>query len=100
MSDEPVNPNLELPEDFDDYEWEVEAKGYFHDALVEYVGLTYRIAFYDATRLAQDVQSELKYGLAVLPNNLVVVDSVTRAAMTEAVRRLFRDGVDPRLTAD
>lgn len=100
MSHEPISAHLRLPDDFDEYAWEVELKGYFHDAVAEYQGLAYRIAFYDSTRLGQDVESELQSGLAVLPANLVVVESVTRAAMEQAVGRLFRSGSHPTLRAD
>lgn len=100
MSDEPISVHLRFPDDFDEYAWEVELKGHFHDAVAECEGQTYRIAFYDSTRLGQDVESELQSGLAVMPANLVVVESVTPAAMEEAVRLLFHAGRHPLLRAD
>jgi hypothetical protein len=56
------NTLLELPADFDDYEWEVEAKGWFSEARMIVAGKRYRLNFYDAVRLAQTIQDDLQGG--------------------------------------
>jgi hypothetical protein len=34
-----------LPEGFDEYAWEVEAKGYFSEAMLSFSGKRYRLKF-------------------------------------------------------
>ena len=51
-----------LPADFADYEWEVTAKGCFSEARLTVSDKHYRLNFYDATRLGQEIESELARG--------------------------------------
>lgn len=81
-------PMLVLPEDFDDYAWEVEAKGVFWEVRLRYDGLEYPLTFYEPVRLAQDISDQLKASPVFFEQNLMVVPKVTREAMELAVREL------------
>lgn len=76
---------LILPPDFDDYEWEVESKGYFEEAAVMIGGRALPVTFYEPTRLAQDIAEELDAGRVFSALRLIVVESVTRDAMQASV---------------
>lgn len=78
--------SLIFPDDFDDYAWEVEAKGWFNDVVVETDGQRFRITFYDIARLSQDIEDELSANAAFVEKNVVVVRNVTRVAIEQAVK--------------
>jgi hypothetical protein len=83
--------NLALPDDFDDYAWEVEAKGVFWDARITTDGEALAVVFYDPARLAQDVAEELDHeGICAL-RRVIVIPRLTREAMVDAARRLPQD---------
>ena len=84
---------LHLPEDFDAYEWEVEAKGWFPDARLSAFGKEYPLNFYDPVRLAQEIASEHERSAVFCEPNLVVVKKVTRSGMEEAAQELVRSGL-------
>lgn len=84
--------SLVLPADFDDYAWEVQAKGYFGDALMTVAGKRYRLNFYDPTRLSQEIASELERGAAFAEPNLVIVRAVTKSDMQQAAAMLAQSG--------
>lgn len=86
------NVSLVLPADFADYEWEVTAKGCFSEARVTVSGKYFRLNFYDATRLSQEIESELDRGGVFFEPNLLVVRSVTRLAMEQVVEHLVQSG--------
>ena len=79
---------LELPEDFDDYAWEVESKGWFGDARVRLGSRSYQVTFYDPTRLAQELDDELKGAAVFIERNLLVVRRVDREHMLAAIGEL------------
>lgn len=81
-----------LPSDFAEYEWEVTAKGCFSGARITVSGKHYRLNFYDAVRLNQEIKSELESGSVFFEPNLVVVRSVTRADMEQAAEQLVQSG--------
>lgn len=83
---------IKLPDDFDAYAWEVEAKGWFADARVSLSGKEYRLAFYDPVRLAQEIASEHENGCVFYEPNLIVVKTVTQSAMQHAVDDLVKSG--------
>jgi hypothetical protein len=83
-------PVLVLPEDFDDYAWEVESKGVFWDVRLRYEGREYPLTFYEPQRLAQDVADQLEESPIFFERNIVVVKKVTRAAMDLAAQELVR----------
>lgn len=76
---------LNLPDDFDDYEWEWIAKGCFSGARVEIGGKVYFLNFYDIGRLGQEMEDALARDAVFVEKNLVVIRSVTRAEMEKAV---------------
>jgi hypothetical protein len=84
--------SLVLPADFDDYEWEVEAKGWFSEARMIVAGMRYRLNFYDAVRLAQTIQDDLQGGGVFFEPNLVIIPRVTRSDMERAAELLARSG--------
>jgi len=83
---------LILPDDYDDYGWEVEAKGWF-EAQVSVGDSTIPVLFYDPVRLAQDVEAELaERGYAAM-RRIVVVPAVTENNMRAVVARLSPEQV-------
>jgi hypothetical protein len=77
---------VHFPYYFDEREWEVTAKGWFSDLLVEYGGRVYRPVFYDPTRLAQEVADEVTSARGYfIEQNLVVVQAVDRSNIVAAL---------------
>lgn len=89
-----------LPLDFADYEWEVTAKGRFSEARMTVAGKQYRLNFYDAVRLGQEVESELERGSVFFEPNLLIVRSVTKAEMERAAEQLVQSGLVASLTPE
>jgi len=87
-----IDYKLELPDDFNDYAWEVESKGWFSGAIAVLGGCRYRVAFYDPTRLSQDIEDELDENVAFLERNLLVIKSVDRNNMEKAIEFLAKSG--------
>ena len=83
---------LRLPDDFQEYAWEVEAKGWFDGAFVEFDGRIAPITFYDSARLAEEIGEELEASGFIAFRNLVVVAAVTPSMMRQAVDRLAATG--------
>ncbi|GLR13241.1 hypothetical protein GCM10007907_20310 [Chitinimonas prasina] len=88
-----LNYSFDLPSDFMGYEWEVTAKGCFSGARITVGGKQYRLNFYDAARLGQEIESELESGNVFFEPNLVIVRSVTKEEMERAVEDLVRFGL-------
>lgn len=84
--------SLTLPADFDDYEWEVTAKGCFSEAFLTVAEISYRLNFYDAIRLQQEIESALESGVMFFEPNLLVIKAVDKAKIEEAVELLVRSG--------
>jgi hypothetical protein len=82
--------SLIFPEGFEDYAWELEPKGRFNEARLEFQGCWYRLMFYDPVRLGQDIEDELQRGGVFFEPNPVVVPTVTRQNMDKAAARLVR----------
>jgi len=79
-------PTLEFPEYFDELvAWEVEAKGVFEDARVRTGETSVSVAFFDPTRLAQEVEAQTAAGRAFLVKRLLVVPKLTVRNMRDAV---------------
>jgi len=83
---------LILPADFDEHEWEVEAKGWFAGASIIFNGYNIPLCFYDPARLVQEVESSLSSGRFFFEKNLIVVNLINRKNLEEAVDRLFASG--------
>lgn len=86
-----MEPMLKLPDDFEEYAWEVEAKGVFWDARVAVDGLELPVIFYDPARLAQDIEEDVGAQRSFAVRNLIVVRRVTIEEMTGAVSALHPD---------
>lgn len=82
--------SLALPADFSDYEWEVTAKGCFSEAILTVAGIRYRLNFYDAVRLQQEIESALESGAMFFEPNLLVIKVVDKAKIEEATELLVR----------
>lgn len=92
--------SFELPLNFEDYEWEVTAKGCYSEARMTVSGRRYRLNFYDAGRLGQEIENELEKGGVFFEPNLVIVRSVTRPDMERAVAHLLQSGQVASLTPE
>jgi hypothetical protein len=83
---------VRFPEYFDDYESEIEAKGYFADLVIETEGVRYKPLFYDTVRFRQEYEDHLADdAIAFSEQNVVVMKTVTRASIEAAVAELARD---------
>lgn len=89
-----------LPADFADYEWEVTAKGCFSEARLTVSDNHYQLNFYDATRLGQEIESELARGGMFFEPNLVIIRSVTSSHMERAAEQLVQSSQVNLLTPD
>jgi len=85
--------SLQLPDEFDQFASEVEAKGWFGEASLNLRGKKYRLNFYDARRLRQEISDSIGRGKAFFEPNLVVIKSLTRAQMESAAGQLVEAGV-------
>lgn len=83
---------LVFPQGFDDYASEVEAKGWFSEAKLTFLGMQYRMNFYDPARLRQEIEDDIQRGSVFFETNLLVVPSVTRQNMEKAVEMLIQSG--------
>lgn len=92
--------SIAFPTDFSNYEWEVTARGCFSGAKMTVSGKEYRLNFYDAVRLGQEIESELQNGEMFFEPNLVVIRSVTRVEMERAIEQLVRSGLVASLTSE
>jgi len=92
--------SLDFPQGYEKYASEVESKGWFGDVKLTYSGRRYRLTFYDPVRLAQEIDSEIQRGGIFFEPNLVVVRSVTRPEMENAVTQLIERGGVSLLVAD
>lgn len=92
--------SLNFPQSYDDYASEVESKGWFGEARLNFLGKQYRLNFYDPVRLGQEIESEIQRGHLFFEPNLVVIQSLTRPNMERAVARLVEFGQVSSLIAE
>lgn len=88
-------PRLQFSYPFDDRTAvEAEHRGYWGHSFVELPNGEKRpVVFYDATRLAQDLEEEAVQGRPFLAERgLIVLQSVTLHNMSKAVKRLAEEG--------
>ena len=84
-------PAILWPEWFDMSEELIyQDKGYF-EAEVRLDDRTVSVTFYDPTRLAQDIATEIKCGTIPVFQNLVVLSEVNRKSMQSAVERIAEE---------
>lgn len=86
-------PALLLPDDFDDYAWEIEAKGVFLNVGVRLGDRIVNVTFYDPVRLQQEIESDLLAGRAFAVERLRVVSKVTRENMQAAIANLGHERI-------
>lgn len=86
------NIRLEFPPGFEDYEWEVESKGWLQGVVAVVDGRRYPLTFYDQTRLSQDIEEELMRGPGFFEPNVIVVRSVTRGHIESSVAAIVATG--------
>lgn len=67
---------MNLPEDFNDYAWEFESKGFFQ-LDIEIYDKIYTFNFYDSVRLNQTIKDDLNSSQFLFYENLVVLESIT-----------------------
>jgi hypothetical protein len=84
-----IDYSIIFPEGFDDYASEVQSKGWFSDVRLVFLGKRYRITFYDAVRLGQEIQEEIQRGGIFFEPNLVVVESIGRQSIENAIQLLI-----------
>ena len=88
-------PKLLFQEPFDERTaFEVSQKGWCGIGIVELPGgERVRVFFYDPARLAQDLETDVKAGDPFIAEpGMIVIPSVTREYMNEAVSRLYDKG--------
>jgi hypothetical protein len=83
---------IEFPERFDEFAWEAEVKGWLQGVVVTIDGRRYKVTFYDPTRLAQDIESELQEKSVFWESNVLVIPSVTPAHIQKAVEAIAKAG--------
>lgn len=86
------NITLQFPPGFEDYDWEVEAKGWLPGVVAVIEERRYTLTVYDRARLLQDVDDVLKEGRIFFEPNLVVVASVTRENIASAIQEIVQTG--------
>ena len=91
---------IEYPPGFDDYAWEIEAKGWLGNIVAIIQGTRYTLNVFDATRLAQEIHHDLQVGHMFVERNLVVVGSVNRASIESALEEIVHKGRVGDLQAD
>lgn len=91
--------SVNLPDDFGDYEWEIEAKGWF-PVPINVCDKMYTLNFYDPVRLGQEARDELLEQDAFMEKNLIVVKIVNRLNIEAAVESLVRSDRVNFLTPD
>ncbi|TNB76374.1 hypothetical protein FHJ30_02045 [Arthrobacter sp. BB-1] len=81
---------LVLPQDFSDYAWEVESKGYF-DAAVRLGDSLIPVSFYDPVRLQQEIADDIESDRLFTIRRLLVIEVVTVENMKWAVAEAADD---------
>lgn len=95
MASQVTGCRVHFPPEYDERgEWEAEGKGYLQGVRVELPdGSVYPLYAYDPVRLAEDLESDVKWGRgAVAEPGLVVVPEVTRATIVKVAEQLARAG--------
>jgi len=83
-----MNYVIEIPEDFEDYEWEIESKG-FLNINVKLDDKIFNINFYDRVRLNQTIEDDMGSGGFFFEKNLVVLEKVNLKEV-----KMFLDSIE------
>jgi hypothetical protein len=95
-----TNHSLDFPQGYDECASEVESKGWYGEARLSFTGRRYRLNFYDPARLAQEIDGEIRRGRFFFEPNLVIVQSLTRPNMENAVTQMIELGSASSLIAE
>ena len=88
---------IKWPDDFEDYSWQIESKGWFAGLEIVVDGKTLRPIFYDLARLSQEIAGEISSAGFFFEPFLVVIQRVTRETIESAVAELAKTGGLERL---
>ncbi|EEF58378.1 hypothetical protein Cflav_PD6121 [Pedosphaera parvula Ellin514] len=88
---------LKWPDDFEDYAWQIESKGWFVGLEIIIDGKTLKPIFYDPARLSQDILEEISSAGFFVESFLIVIQQVTRETIERAIADLARTGGLERL---
>jgi hypothetical protein len=91
---------IEFPEGFDDYAWEVESKGWLSGVVVTIGDRRFSVTVYDPIRLAQEIRDAMDRSGAFFEHNLLVVPIVTRAHVQAGIARVVGDGSYAEMAED
>ncbi len=91
---EMAGTELRLPVDFGEDPWDV--RGCCTAELV-HRGQLYVVNFYDPTRLAQTIEDDLATDAAFFEENMIVVRTINRRSVEDAVGQLVKSGQVHRL---
>ena len=91
---------LNLPSDFNDYEWEVESKGWFDNVHLSFSGKQYKLCFYDPARLNQETEDEIDSSSYFFEQNLIVIRPVNAKNMRIAIEGLINSGQITQLKSE
>ncbi len=82
------------------FAFEAQARGYLSNVLVELRnGASYKVVFYDCTRLSQDLEYEVSAGrMCVADVGMIVLPEVTLDNMRTAIKKLAEEGYFDGLT--
>ena len=84
--------DLIWPDGFEDYAWQLEAKGRCSGVVIKVGGRSVKPVFYDPVRLKQDLDEEISSKRYFLERNLIVLETVSREAIEAVVRDLAASG--------
>lgn len=88
---------LKWPDDFENYSWQIESKGWFVGLEIIVGGKTLKPTFYDSSRLSQDIAGEISGAGFFFEPFLIVIRQVNRESMERAVADLAKAGGLERL---
>jgi hypothetical protein len=88
---------LKWPDNFNDYSWEIEYKGWFEGLEIVVDGKTLRPAFYDPVRLSQEIAGEISSAGFFCEPFLIIIQRVTRETIESVVADLAKSGELERL---
>ena len=84
--------SLKWPDDFEDYSWEIEAKGWFTGVQILFGDKVFTPVFYDRARLEQEIGDAIASQKYFAETRLVVVDRVSRASIEDSISAMAEAG--------
>ncbi len=92
-----VQYTLKWPDNFENYSWQIESKGWFVGLEINVGGKTLKPTIYDLARLSQDIAGEFSSAGYFFEPFLIVIQQVTRETIERAIADLARTGALERL---